>query len=121
MPRIRPQERNHPIKSARTARKRSVSALTRTWGSGISTIFARFLSLSVPCCRSAVADPLSRKHPVTDDRHGPLPLLLLVLTMVTGLVDVLIYLKLGHVFVADMIGNVVFLGFALPMPRIFRF
>jgi uncharacterized membrane protein YoaK (UPF0700 family) len=48
-----------------------------------------------------------------DDRHGPLPPLLLVLTMVTGLVDAVSYLKLGHVFVANMTGNVVFLGFAV--------
>jgi uncharacterized membrane protein YoaK (UPF0700 family) len=43
---------------------------------------------------------------------GPLPPLLLVLTMVTGLVDAVSYLELGHVFVANMTGNVVFLGFA---------
>src|SRR5256886_17634682 len=43
---------------------------------------------------------------------GPLPVLLLVLTGVTGLVDAVAYLKLGHVFVANMTGNVVFLGFA---------
>jgi uncharacterized membrane protein YoaK (UPF0700 family) len=49
----------------------------------------------------------------TDDRHGPLPALLLVLTGVTGLVDAVSYLKLGHVFVANMTGNVVFLGFAV--------
>jgi uncharacterized membrane protein YoaK (UPF0700 family) len=48
-----------------------------------------------------------------DERHGPLPALLLVLTMVTGLVDAVSYLNLGHVFVANMTGNVVFLGFAL--------
>jgi uncharacterized membrane protein YoaK (UPF0700 family) len=48
-----------------------------------------------------------------DDRHGPLPALLLVLTGVTGLVDAVSYLKLGHVFVANMTGNVVFLGFAV--------
>jgi uncharacterized membrane protein YoaK (UPF0700 family) len=48
-----------------------------------------------------------------DERHGPLPLLLLVLTMVTGLVDAVSYLSLGHVFVANMTGNVVFLGFAV--------
>jgi uncharacterized membrane protein YoaK (UPF0700 family) len=48
-----------------------------------------------------------------DDRHGPLPALLLVLTAVTGLVDAVSYLKLGHVFVANMTGNVVFLGFAV--------
>jgi uncharacterized membrane protein YoaK (UPF0700 family) len=47
-----------------------------------------------------------------DDRHGPLPALLLVLTAVTGLVDAVSYLTLGHVFVANMTGNVVFLGFA---------
>jgi uncharacterized membrane protein YoaK (UPF0700 family) len=47
-----------------------------------------------------------------DDRHGPLPSLLLVLTGVTGLVDAVSYLELGHVFVANMTGNVVFLGFA---------
>ena len=46
-------------------------------------------------------------------RHGPLPPLLLGLTTVTGLVDAFSYLLLGHVFVANMTGNVVFLGFAL--------
>jgi uncharacterized membrane protein YoaK (UPF0700 family) len=45
-------------------------------------------------------------------RHGPLPPLLLGLTFVTGLVDAFSYLLLGHVFVANMTGNVVFLGFA---------
>ncbi len=48
-----------------------------------------------------------------DPSHGPLPLLLLGLTVVTGLVDALSYLRLGHVFVANMTGNVVFLGFGL--------
>jgi uncharacterized membrane protein YoaK (UPF0700 family) len=48
-----------------------------------------------------------------DERHGPLPALLLVLTVVTGLVDAVSYLKLGHVFVANMTGNIVFLGFAI--------
>ena len=46
-------------------------------------------------------------------RHGPLPPLLLGLTLVTGLVDAFSYLLLGHVFVANMTGNVVFLGFAI--------
>jgi len=46
------------------------------------------------------------------DRDGPLPRLLFVLTVVTGLVDAVSYLALGHVFVANMTGNVVFLGFA---------
>ena len=48
-----------------------------------------------------------------DERHGPLPALLLVLTGVTGLVDAVSFLRLGHVFVANMTGNVVFLGFAI--------
>ena len=48
-----------------------------------------------------------------DRPHGPLPVLLVCLTVVTGLVDAFSYLSLGHVFVANMTGNVVFLGFAL--------
>ncbi|MFD7997947.1 YoaK family protein [Streptomyces mirabilis] len=51
--------------------------------------------------------------PPREDRHGPLPPLMLTLTTVTGLVDAVSYLALGHVFVANMTGNVVFLGFAL--------
>jgi uncharacterized membrane protein YoaK (UPF0700 family) len=45
--------------------------------------------------------------------YGPLPSLLMGLTVVTGLVDAFSYLTLGHVFVANMTGNVVFFGFAL--------
>jgi uncharacterized membrane protein YoaK (UPF0700 family) len=48
-----------------------------------------------------------------DPRHGPLPVFLVLLTIVTGLVDAVSYLALGHVFVANMTGNVVFLGFAV--------
>jgi uncharacterized membrane protein YoaK (UPF0700 family) len=46
-------------------------------------------------------------------RHGPLPSLLLMLTLLTGVVDAASYLTLGHVFVANMTGNIVFLGFGL--------
>jgi uncharacterized membrane protein YoaK (UPF0700 family) len=46
-------------------------------------------------------------------RHGPLPPLMILLTVVTGLVDAFSYLILGHVFVANMTGNVVFSGFAI--------
>jgi uncharacterized membrane protein YoaK (UPF0700 family) len=45
--------------------------------------------------------------------HGPLPVFLVALTVVTGLVDAFSYLTLGHVFVANMTGNVVFLGFGM--------
>jgi Protein of unknown function (DUF1275) len=38
---------------------------------------------------------------------------MLALTLVTGLVDAFSYVILGHAFVANMIGNVVLLGFAL--------
>ncbi|ALE06779.1 hypothetical protein AL755_17145 [Arthrobacter sp. ERGS1:01] len=48
-------------------------------------------------------------HPV----HGPLPALLLLLTLGTGLIDAISILGLGRVFVANMTGNVVFIGFAL--------
>jgi len=47
------------------------------------------------------------------DRDILLAPLLLVLTIVTGLVDSVSYLALGRVFVANMTGNVVFLGFAV--------
>ncbi|WP_282939371.1 YoaK family protein [Corynebacterium auriscanis] len=50
--------------------------------------------------------------PVTSNPHGPLPPLLLAWTVVTGLVDAYSYLQLNHVFVANMTGNVVFLGFS---------
>ena len=45
-------------------------------------------------------------------KEGVLPPLMILLTVVTGVVDAVAYLKLGHVFVANMTGNVVFLGFA---------
>jgi uncharacterized membrane protein YoaK (UPF0700 family) len=56
------------------------------------------------------------RQTVLPDRNGafgPLPPLLLAMTVVTGLVDSFSYLVLGHVFVANMTGNVVFLAFAL--------
>jgi uncharacterized membrane protein YoaK (UPF0700 family) len=45
--------------------------------------------------------------------HPAVPALLLVLTFVTGIVDGVSYLGLGHTFVANMTGNIVFLGFGL--------
>ena len=50
---------------------------------------------------------------VRDPGHGPLPAMLLVLTAATGLIDAVSILGLGRVFVANMTGNVVFVGFAL--------
>jgi uncharacterized membrane protein YoaK (UPF0700 family) len=48
-----------------------------------------------------------------DPEVGLLPALLLGLTVVTGVIDAVSILSLGRVFVANMTGNVVFVGFAL--------
>ena len=56
--------------------------------------------------RQTVAPPAAAKD-------GLLPPMLVGLTVVTGLVDSFSYLVLGHVFVANMTGNVVFFAFAL--------
>ncbi|MCW2523154.1 MAG: hypothetical protein JWO63_1489 [Frankiales bacterium] len=56
--------------------------------------------------------PLLRQW-FADPRHGPLPVLLLLLTANTGVIDAVSILTLGRVFVANMTGNVVFVGFAV--------
>jgi uncharacterized membrane protein YoaK (UPF0700 family) len=58
--------------------------------------------------RAALAQTLV---PDRRSREGVLPPLMILLTILTGVVDAVAYLKLGHVFVANMTGNVVFLGF----------
>src|SRR5204862_8231651 len=63
--------------------------------------------------RAVFSDARQALIPAKGHPDGPLPPLLLALTVVTGLVDAFSYLVLGHVFVANMTGNVVFLGFAL--------
>src|SRR3954463_16528359 len=58
------------------------------------------------------AEPIGRTmNAPARDRF--LPPLLLALTAVTGFVDAVSYLALGHVFTANMTGNIVFLGFAM--------
>jgi uncharacterized membrane protein YoaK (UPF0700 family) len=59
--------------------------------------------------RREVAETLSPRIRTPED---VLPPLMVLLTILTGIVDALAYLRLGHVFVANMTGNVVFLGFA---------
>jgi uncharacterized membrane protein YoaK (UPF0700 family) len=54
---------------------------------------------------TSVPQPTSLRH--------PLALTLLSLTFTTGVVDAVSYLGLGHVFTANMTGNVVLLGFGL--------
>ncbi len=48
-----------------------------------------------------------------NEKKDPIPAALLMLTLVTGIVDAVSVLALGHVFTANMTGNVVFLGFAV--------
>ena len=52
--------------------------------------------------------------PVNDtvDDQTPLVRALIGLTVVTGLVDAISFLGLGHIFTANMTGNLVFLGFS---------
>jgi uncharacterized membrane protein YoaK (UPF0700 family) len=60
------------------------------------------------------ADPRRGSSQPVDAAHdGRLPPVLLALTVTTGLVDAVSYLGLGHVFTANMTGNVVLLGFGL--------
>jgi uncharacterized membrane protein YoaK (UPF0700 family) len=61
--------------------------------------------------------PITSQQPLSQRaarsiRH-PLSRALLVLTFTTGLVDAVSYLGIGHVFAANMTGNVVFLGFGI--------
>ncbi len=62
---------------------------------------------------SQPTSPSIRAAFFADPKHGPLPALLLLLTVVTGVIDAVSILSLGRVFVANMTGNVVFVGFAL--------
>jgi uncharacterized membrane protein YoaK (UPF0700 family) len=63
--------------------------------------------------RELLRDARDTVVPPRGGPHGPLPGLLVVLTVVSGLVDAFSYLQLRHVFLANMTGNVVFLSFAL--------
>jgi uncharacterized membrane protein YoaK (UPF0700 family) len=57
--------------------------------------------------------PTARWSLVADRRDSGLAWMLLALTVVTGMVDAVSILSLGRVFVANMTGNVVFIGFAM--------
>jgi uncharacterized membrane protein YoaK (UPF0700 family) len=70
-----------------------------------------------PGARPGTSAVLPTGQPAGPARAGSpstgLRMLLIGLTGVTGLVDAVSYLGVGHVFVANMTGNVVLLGFAL--------
>jgi uncharacterized membrane protein YoaK (UPF0700 family) len=50
-------------------------------------------------------------HP--EDKNGPLLPMLLGLTVVSGLVDAYSFLQMGHIFVANVTGDVLFIAFGL--------
>ncbi|WUW49389.1 DUF1275 domain-containing protein [Streptomyces sp. NBC_01460] len=67
----------------------------------------------MPLVPAVLRDARDTLVPDMTGPHGPLPPVLLVLTVLTGTVDAFSFLLLGHVFVANMTGNVVLLGFSL--------
>ena len=59
------------------------------------------------------SDVLGRmRHGHNRIRENRLAYVLLALTAATGIVDAVSFLGLGHIFTANMTGNVVFMGFA---------
>ncbi len=68
---------------------------------------------SYPWASAFLTDVRETVAPRRGSKDGLLPPLLVALTVVTGLVDAFSSLVLGHVFVANQTGNVVFLAFAL--------
>ena len=93
--------------AARSSSPRS-SGIRRA--SDLFTEISRALDKDLLVPGSAPAGALTR---VSAAHSSPLlPALLLALTAATGLIDAVSYLALGHVFTANMTGNVVFLGFA---------
>ncbi len=68
---------------------------------------------SYPWLAAFWADARQTVVPPRDGKDGLLPPLLVALTVVTGLAAAFSYPQLGHVFVANQAGNVVFFAFAL--------
>src|SRR5690348_12227012 len=84
---------------------------------------AYVVDLSAPCPPPPAGAPMSDPSADGAGNIGPRPaapeargvrlvVVLLSLTVVSGLIDAVTYLRLGHVFTANMTGNVVVLGFA---------
>ncbi|HTC69067.1 MAG TPA: YoaK family protein [Acidothermaceae bacterium] len=69
--------------------------------------------MSAPSSTSRPPDAKVWPRLIADPAHGPLPALLLLLTVLTGVIDAVSILGLGRVFVANMTGNVVFIAFAI--------
>ncbi|HTX13375.1 MAG TPA: YoaK family protein [Solirubrobacteraceae bacterium] len=67
---------------------------------------------AIGAANAAQFDEQALRREAASVRH-PLTRALLTLTFTTGLVDAVAYLGLGHVFTANMTGNVVLLGFGV--------
>jgi uncharacterized membrane protein YoaK (UPF0700 family) len=76
-------------------------------------MYLQYLNRSICFLNTFFTEVRQTLVPRGEVKHGPLPPLLIAMTLVTGLIDAFSYLVLGHVFVANMTGNVLFLGFAL--------
>jgi uncharacterized membrane protein YoaK (UPF0700 family) len=61
----------------------------------------------------------SLRRVVVDERDGPLPAMLVALTVLAGVVDAASILRLGGVFVATVTGNIVFVGLGIAGSREF--
>jgi len=66
-----------------------------------------------PASSPASSDARALRRRAAHSIRHPLARTLLALTFTTGLVDAVSYLGLGHVFTANMTGNVVLLGFGI--------
>jgi uncharacterized membrane protein YoaK (UPF0700 family) len=70
------------------------------------------VSASTTSLRTGARARRGLRAALLDERDGPLPALLVALTVLAGVVDAVSILRLGHVFVATMTGNLVFIGLA---------
>jgi uncharacterized membrane protein YoaK (UPF0700 family) len=63
--------------------------------------------------KSILIDVWRTLVPLHGDKNGPILPMLLGLTVVSGMVDAFSYLRLGHIFVANVTGDVLFVAFGL--------
>jgi uncharacterized membrane protein YoaK (UPF0700 family) len=63
--------------------------------------------------KSIVIDVWRTIVPRPEDKNGPLLPMLLGLTVVSGVVDAYSFLQMGHIFVANVTGDVLFIAFGI--------
>jgi uncharacterized membrane protein YoaK (UPF0700 family) len=100
--------------SSSVARERRFGAKATTVASGH---MARPVDADASATMTGVDSSAAAPRPLAEQAAAnllhPLSLALLALTFSTGTVDAVSYLGLGHVFTANMTGNVVLLGFGI--------